>query len=75
MPLEQLCGFAARRNPRRGFLFVSRVLGRHLPTRPRVMRDAQLRLARRIPVDLPGPVVVLGLAETAIALAQGVHAA
>lgn len=73
LPLADLCGFAARRNPRRGFLFVSRVLGRHLPVRPSVMRDAQERLARQIPVNLPGPVVVLGLAETAIALAQGVH--
>ena len=73
LPFEDLCGFAARRNPRRGFLFISRVLGRHLPVRPSVMRGAQTRLASRIPVDLPGPVVVLGLAETAIALAQGVH--
>ncbi len=72
LPLEQLCGFAARRNPRRGFLFVSKVLGRHIPVRPSVMRDAQVRLARKIPADLPGPVVVLGLAETAIALAAGV---
>lgn len=75
LPLERLCGFAARRNPRRGFLFVSKVLGRHIPVRPSVMRDAQVRLARKIPADLPGPVVVLGLAETAIALAAGVHEA
>lgn len=73
IPFDHLCGFAARRNPRRGFLFVSRVLGRHLPVRPSVMRDTQTRLARRIPADLPGPVVVIGLAETAICLAQGVH--
>ncbi len=37
------------------------------------MRDTYQRLARRIPANLPGPVVVLGLAETAVALAQGVH--
>lgn len=73
MPLEQLCGFAARNNPRRGFLFLSRVLGRHFPARPSVMRDAQIRLAHRIPLNLPGPIVFIGLAETAIALAQGVH--
>lgn len=73
LPLEQLCGFAARRNPRRGFLFVSRVLGRHIPARPSVMRDAQVRLAGKIPADLPGPVVVIGLAETAIALGAGVY--
>jgi hypothetical protein len=72
LPLDALCGFGARRNPRRGFLFVSKVLGRHLPVRPSTMRDVHRRLARRLPGELPGPVVVLGLAETAIALGRGV---
>ncbi|WP_375767280.1 phosphoribosyltransferase family protein [Archangium gephyra] len=72
LPLDVLCGFGARRNPRRGFLFVSKVLGRHLPVRPSTMRDVHRRLARKLPDDLPGPVVVLGLAETAIALGRGV---
>ncbi|MET0397101.1 MAG: phosphoribosyltransferase domain-containing protein [Longimicrobiaceae bacterium] len=74
-PLDRLCGFAARRNPRRGFLFVSRVLGRHVPVRPGRMRWAQARLAARIEPDLPGPVLFLGLAETATGLGQGVHEA
>ncbi len=73
LPLDALCGFASRRNPKRGFLFVSRVLGRHLPVRPGVMRDAHRRLAAGLPADLPGPLIMLGMAETAIALAQGVH--
>lgn len=72
LPLEALCGFGARRNPRRGFLFVSKVLGRHLPVRPSTMRDVHRRLALKLPKELPGPVVVLGLAETAIALGRGV---
>lgn len=72
LPLDVLCGFGARRNPRRGFLFVSKVLGRHLPVRPSTMRDVHRRLARKLPAGLPGPVVVLGLAETAIALGRGV---
>jgi len=75
LPLEALCGFASRRNPKRPFLFVSRVLGRHLPVRPRVMRAVQRRLAAKLPAGLPGPVVMIGLAETAIALGQGVHEA
>lgn len=75
LPFGVLCGLAARRNPRRAFLFVSKVLGRHIPVRPSVMLDTHARLARLIPADLPGPVVVMGLAETAIALGQGVHAA
>jgi hypothetical protein len=74
LALEYLCDFAARRNQKRGFLFVSKVLGRHLPASPSTMRDIHRRLAAKIPADLPGPVVILGLAETAICLGQGVHA-
>lgn len=72
-PLDRLCAFAARENPRRGFLVVSRVLGRHLPTPPQVMRQSVRDLAARIPVDLPGPVMVIGLAETAVCLGQTVN--
>jgi hypothetical protein len=71
-PLDRLCGFAARDNPRRAFLVVSKVLGRHVPVAPSVMRASFRDLAARIP-DLPGPVLVIGLAETAICLGQGVH--
>lgn len=74
-PLDRLCGFAARRNPRRGFLFVSRVLGRHVPVRPARMRWAYAKLAARIRPDLLGPVLFIGLAETATGLGQGVHEA
>jgi len=28
-PLTDLCGFGARRNPKRGFVLVSKVLGKH----------------------------------------------
>ncbi len=73
--VERYCAFAARANPRRGFLVVSKVLGRHLPTRPADMRAAMAALAERLPQDLPGPVVFLGMAETATALAQGTFAA
>ena len=69
-PLDELCDFAARRNPRRGFLIVSKVLGRHMPVAPSVMRASVRDLAARIPDDLPGPVLVVGLAETAICLGQ-----
>ncbi|MDP2310799.1 MAG: phosphoribosyltransferase domain-containing protein [Pseudomonadota bacterium] len=72
LPLDTLCAFGARRNPKRGFLFVSRVLGRHIPARPSVMRDVHVRLAAKLPADLPGPVVFVGLAETAVALGRGV---
>ncbi|WP_267349479.1 phosphoribosyltransferase domain-containing protein [Sphingomonas sp. GM_Shp_2] len=72
-PLARLCGFAARRNPRRGFLVVSKVLGRHWPARPGEMRAAVRALAARLPGDLAGPIVVMGLAETAVCLGQTLH--
>lgn len=73
LPLDDLCGFASRRNRKRGFLFVSKVLGRHIPVRPETMSQVHSALARRIPGDLPGPVVFVGLAETAVALGHGVR--
>ncbi len=75
LPVTDLCGFASRRNPKRPFLFVSRVLGRHLPVRPAIMGDIHRRLAAKLPPDLPEPAVVIGMAETAVALGQGVHEA
>lgn len=71
-PLDRLCGFAARRNPRRGYLIVSRVLGRHIPARPSEMRASLRDLASKVPGDLPGPILVVGLAETAVGLGHGI---
>ena len=72
--LDALCDFAARRNPRRGFLVVSRVLGRHLPTRPGAMRASMAALAAPLAdADLEGPVLFVGMAETATALGHGVR--
>ena len=70
-----LFGFAERRNPKRAFLFVSRVLGRHIPARPSAMSASFNALAAKIPADLPGPVLVIGMAETAVGLGAGVHRA
>lgn len=75
LPLDALCRFAARNNARRGFLVVSRVLGRHLPARPSTMRACADALAAKLPAELPGPVVVFGLAETAVCLGHSVHEA
>lgn len=72
---DSLFGFAERRNPKRAFLFVSRVLGRHIPVRPSVMDASFESLAAQIPADLPGPVLVIGMAETAVGLGAGVHRA
>jgi hypothetical protein len=71
LPLDALCGFAGRRSRKRGFVVVSRVLGKHVPVRPRVIADTHARLAAGL-LDLPGPVVFVALAETATGLGQGV---
>ncbi|RXV64596.1 phosphoribosyltransferase [Burkholderia stabilis] len=75
LPPGNLFGFAERRNPKRAFLFVSKVLGRHIPVRPSIMVASFESLAAEIPADLPGPVLVIGMAETAVGLGAGVHRA
>ena len=72
-PLDALCDFATRRNPKRAFLIVSKVLGRHIPAAPSLMRNSMRDLAAEIPHNLPGPVLVIGLAEPAVCLGQGVY--
>lgn len=72
---DSLFGFAERRNPKRAFLFVSKVLGRHIPVRPSIMNASFKSLATQIPDALPGPVLVIGMAETAVGLGAGVHRA
>lgn len=74
MPPEALFSFAARNNRKRSFLFLSHVLGKHLPVPPQVMGEVHRRLAAQIPA-LPGPVVFVGMAETATGLGQGVFEA
>lgn len=71
--LDDLLGFAERINPKRAFLFVSKVLGRHIPVAPQRMRQAFTNLATLIPDNLPEPILVIGMAETAVGLSAGVH--
>lgn len=71
--ISDLLDFAQRINPKRAFLFVSKVLGRHIPVAPSVMRRAFSDLASLIPDDLPEPILVIGMAETAVGLSAGVH--
>lgn len=70
-PLDECLTYATRQNPRRLYLFVSKVLGKHWPVRPSVMREVHRQLAAKI-ADLPGPLLVMGMAETATALGRGV---
>lgn len=73
LPLQTLTGFAARNNVKRGFLFVSKVLGKHYPVRPSIMHETHLRLARKmISLAQVEPILFIGMAETATALAHGI---
>ncbi|WP_083865219.1 phosphoribosyltransferase [Nocardia brevicatena] len=64
-----------RKNPRRAHLLVSTVLGKHLPTDPRVVLDAGNRLGDLVRGVLGArPAVVLGFAETATGLGHCVAA-
>lgn len=74
-PLDDLIGYAARANAKRGFLFLSKVLGKHWPVTPTAMAAIHTDLAAQIPSDLPGPVVFIAMAETAVGLGQGVFEA
>ncbi|MFT5720254.1 MAG: adenine/guanine phosphoribosyltransferase-like PRPP-binding protein [Motiliproteus sp.] len=69
-PLFELLAFASRKNPKRGYLFVSKVLGKHLPVRPAKMRETYNELATLI--DTGPATYVVGMAETATGLAAGV---
>lgn len=71
--LDGLLDFAERINPKRAFLFVSKVLGKHIPVAPSVMQRSYADLASLIPKDLQGPICVIGMAETAVGLGAGVY--
>jgi hypothetical protein len=71
--LDELAGFAARNNPRRGFLFVSKVLGKHIPVRPSAMRHVQDYLASRLLQENIQRPVFIGMAETATGLGHGIY--
>nr|WP_274600193.1 phosphoribosyltransferase domain-containing protein [Thiocystis violacea] len=69
-----MCGFAARNNRKRGFLFLSKVLGKHWPARPSLMRQVHEHLAGQLDLG-PGPWAFIAMAETATGLGQGVFEA
>lgn len=72
-PLDELCGFASRQNPKRGFLFVSKVLGKHYPVKPSKMKETYKILSEKVSLCTPNePTLFLGFAETATGLSAGV---
>jgi hypothetical protein len=75
LPVGQVAPFkvAERINPKRAFLFVSTVLGRHIPVRPADHFAAVDALVEKCdPEGISGPVLVMGYAETAVGLGAAV---
>lgn len=70
LDIEELLGFASRENQKRGYLFVSKVLGKHIPCRPSDMRRIYTLLSSQLNVADTG--LVVGMAETAVGLGGGV---
>ena len=71
---DELFGFASRKNNKRGFLFLSKVLGKHYPSCPLIMKEVHDNLSKLIKPKLKiGPTVVIGFAETATCLGYGIY--
>lgn len=69
---SQLFDFAARQNSKRGFLFMSKVLGKHFPSKPKLMRRVHETLSSLINTFITQPIVFIAMAETAVGLGHGV---
>lgn len=70
--IEELFDIAERNNPKRAFLFVSKVLGKHIPVSPKKMRKSYQILSQQLPEHIEGDAVFIGMAETAVGLSAGV---
>lgn len=71
--LEQVIGWGSRINKKRGFLFVSKVLGKHIPVPPQKMEKLYAAMANQLRSFIKRePALVIGMAETATALGNGV---
>ncbi len=76
IPVQRLLGFAARISSKRKFLFVSKILGKHYPVSPILMRWSYRALARQVLQQALGQGSVwIGMAETATGLGYGVYEA
>ncbi|MFT7211397.1 MAG: hypothetical protein ACI9XK_001640 [Granulosicoccus sp.] len=70
---QDIFRIAERINPKRAFLFVSTILGRHIPVDPVEHRAALSKMAEGVSAHLlKGPVFVMGFAETAVGVGAGV---
>jgi hypothetical protein len=72
---DRYISFAARNNPKRGFLFISKVLGKHYPCKPSAMLASYQALADLLLAQEKNwqQCVFIAMAETATALGTGVY--
>jgi len=71
--LDDLTEYAARQNPKRGFLFVSKLLAKYWPSEPQAMLAMHQYLAQALSDKVQGTSVFIGMAEAAAGLGQGVY--
>ena len=74
-PINDLFGFACRQNPKRGFLFVSKVLGKHYPVKPKDIFNTYENLSNKLELllDNNDKPLFIGFAETATGLGLGIY--
>lgn len=73
--IDDLTDYAARQNPKRGFLFVNKLLAKYWPSRPDAMLQMHQYLAQALAGFIQGSSVFIGMAEAAAGLGQGVYEA
>lgn len=73
--LNDLTDYAARQNPKRGFMFVSKLLAKYWPSQPAEMLAMHRYLAQALTQSIQGSSVFIGMAEAAAGLGQGVYEA
>jgi len=73
--INELTDYAARQNPKRGFLFVSKLLAKYWPSEPQAMYQIHCYMAQQVAPEIQGASVFIGMAEAASGLGQGVYEA
>jgi hypothetical protein len=69
--LNKLVSFGSRINKKRGFFFISKVTGKHLPTKPSKIKEINVSISNLIPRSNEFTLFI-GFAEAAVSLGQGV---
>jgi hypothetical protein len=71
--INDLTKYAARQNPKRGFMFVSKLLAKYWPSHPKEMVNMYQYLVDAFKIEIQGASVFIGMAEASVALGQGVY--